>query len=174
MNLGYDYYTSKGHNNAPMRPHLPTEMELAAKMIINRPVKPSFLDFYLNYVKEIESINSRIDVTGGYHGNIYQDGSSFVRNGDETQVSDNSKYITENYLVSLLRTIELHLQGSLFSHITLRDDGSSRFAKNRWGLFPAAALFWKMKEEAFLKNVIAVFRSEIKIGLGYHRTTECW
>lgn len=49
---------------------------------------------------------------------------------------------------------------------TMRTDGSSRFAKsNRWGIFPSMALAWKIKEEAFLKDVKAV--SDLKLRLGY-------
>jgi len=37
---------------------------------------------------------------------------------------------------------------------TLRADGSSRFApSNRWAYFPAAAVGWRVSDEAFLKNV---------------------
>ena len=49
---------------------------------------------------------------------------------------------------------------------TLRDDGTSRFAKNnRWGLFPSVAVGWRVKEEAFLKDVDAL--SDLKLRLGY-------
>ena len=49
---------------------------------------------------------------------------------------------------------------------TLRDDASSRFAKNnRWGLFPSVALGWKMNEEAFLKKFKDL--SELKLRLGW-------
>ena len=38
--------------------------------------------------------------------------------------------------------------------LTVRGDGSSTFApNNRWGIFPSAALAWKLKNEKFLKNV---------------------
>lgn len=49
---------------------------------------------------------------------------------------------------------------------TVRGDGSSRFApKNRWGIFPSVALGWKIKEEAFLKDVY--WLSDLKLRLGY-------
>ena len=49
---------------------------------------------------------------------------------------------------------------------TVRQDGSSRFHKNnRWGLFPSFALGWKLKEEAFLKDVDVL--SDLKLRLGY-------
>lgn len=36
---------------------------------------------------------------------------------------------------------------------TIRDDGSSRFSKdNRWGLFPAAALAWKINNMSFMED----------------------
>ena len=51
----------------------------------------------------------------------------------------------------------------------MRADGSSRFAKgHEWGYFPAAALAWRVKEEAFLRdnNVI----SDLKLRLTYGKT----
>ena len=48
----------------------------------------------------------------------------------------------------------------------MRDDGSSRFSKaNRWGLFPAAAFAWKIKDESFLKSISAI--SDLKLRLGW-------
>ncbi|MBA4407902.1 MAG: TonB-dependent receptor [Bacteroidota bacterium] len=167
LNLGYDYFTSKGHNNAPNEAAYTYRNGIGRKNDYKQTGKSELLDFYLNYVKEIESINSKIDVTGGYSWqHFYQDGSSFVRNGDETQISDNSKYITENYLVSFFGRLNYTFNDRYLVTFTLRDDGSSRFAEaNRWGLFPAAAFAWKMNEEAFLKNVTAV--SDLKLRLGW-------
>lgn len=49
---------------------------------------------------------------------------------------------------------------------TLRNDGSSRFSEdNRWGLFPAAAFAWRIKEEGFLKDVSSL--SELKLRFGW-------
>ncbi|WP_257669396.1 TonB-dependent receptor [Parapedobacter tibetensis] len=50
--------------------------------------------------------------------------------------------------------------------LSLRADGSSRFAKgNKWGYFPAAAFAWRLSNEAFLKDVKAI--SDLKLRLGY-------
>ncbi|MDY0931964.1 SusC/RagA family TonB-linked outer membrane protein [Chryseobacterium sp. CFBP8996] len=35
---------------------------------------------------------------------------------------------------------------------TLRDDGSSKFKDNLWGMFPSAAVAWRVSEEGFWKN----------------------
>ena len=51
--------------------------------------------------------------------------------------------------------------------VTLRDDGSSRFAKgNQWGLFPSAAFAWKIKEESFLKNIDVLSQLKLRLGWG--------
>ena len=49
---------------------------------------------------------------------------------------------------------------------TLRYDGSSNFADGyKWGLFPSAALAWRVSEESFLKEVNEI--SNLKLRLGY-------
>jgi hypothetical protein len=48
----------------------------------------------------------------------------------------------------------------------LRDDGSSRFgANNRYGLFPAASVGWRINNESFMKRVDWV--SDLKLRSGY-------
>lgn len=167
MNLGYDYFTTTGYNNASNAAAFTYRNGIGRKNDYEQAGKTELLDFYLNYVKEIGSIKSKIDATAGYSWqHFYKDGSSFVRNGDGTQVSDSSKFINENYLVSFFGRLNYTIMDRYLFTFTLRDDGSSRFAEdNRWGLFPAAAFAWKMNEEAFLKNVTAV--SDLKLRLGW-------
>jgi iron complex outermembrane receptor protein len=167
MNLGYDYFTTTGHNNATNNAAFTYRNGIGRQNDYEQAGKTELLDFYLNYVKEIGSIKSKIDATAGYSWqHFYKDGSSFVRNGDGTQVSDSSKFINENYLVSFFGRLNYTIMDRYLFTFTLRDDGSSRFAEdNRWGLFPAAAFAWKMNEEAFLKNVNAI--SDLKLRLGW-------
>lgn len=167
LNVGYDYFTTKGHNNATNDAAFTFRNGIGRKNDYSQTGKSQLLDFYLNYVKEVPSIKSRIDATAGYSWqHFYKDGSSFIRNGDETQISDNSTFINENYLVSFFGRLNYTLLDRYLLTVTIRDDGSSRFAEaNRWGLFPAAALAWKIKDESFLKNVNAV--SDLKLRLGW-------
>ena len=167
MNLGYDYFTTKGHNNATNNAAFTFRNGIGQKQDYTQDGKTQLFDFYLNYVKDIESIKSRIDVTGGYSWqHFYKSGSSFNRNGDGTQVSDNSKFINENYLVSFFGRLNYTFMDRYLLTATIRDDGSSRFSKaNRWGIFPAAAFAWKIKDESFLKNVSTV--SDLKLRLGW-------
>ena len=50
---------------------------------------------------------------------------------------------------------------------TIRYDGSSLFNKeDRWGLFPSAALAWKIHEEEFLKDVRVISQLKLRVGWG--------
>ena len=75
-------------------------------------------------------------------------------------------WATENYLVSFLgRANYTALNRYLFT-VSLRADGSSKFHKDRrWGIFPACAVGWKIKEEAFLRDVNWI--NDLKLRFGY-------
>lgn len=54
--------------------------------------------------------------------------------------------------------------------VTLRRDGSSRFGKeNRFGMFPAVSLGWRVSEENFLKNNLP-FLSDLKLRYGWGKS----
>jgi iron complex outermembrane receptor protein len=171
MNVGYDYFTTTGHNYASNDAAFTYRGGIGRKNDYDQAGKTQLLDFYLNYVKDLESIKSKVDATVGYSWqHFYKDGSSFVRNGDETQVSVDratSKFINENYLVSFFGRLNYTFSDRYLFTFTLRDDGSSRFsADTRWGLFPAAAFAWKINDEAFLKNVTAISDMKLRLGWG--------
>jgi len=167
MNLGYDYFTTKGHNNATENSAFTFRNGIGRKNDYTQDGKTQLFDFYLNYVKDIPSVKSRIDATAGYSWQYFhKEGTTFNRNFDGTQVAEDSKFINENYLVSFFGRLNYTFNDRYLLTATIRDDGSSRFAKaNRWGLFPAAAFAWKIKDESFLKNVSAV--SDLKLRLGW-------
>ncbi len=127
----------------------------------------TLLDFYLNYAKELKSIRSRFDVMGGYSWqHFYRESSNDYHWIDGTDRKPRIEDKTESYLVSFFGRLNYTLMDKYLLTFTLRNDGSSRFAKeNRWGLFPSAALAWKVNQEDFLKDVQAL--SDLKVRLGY-------
>ena len=75
-------------------------------------------------------------------------------------------FVTENYLVSFFGRANYVALNRYMITATFRADGSSRFHKDhRWGFFPSVALGWKIKEEAFLRDVN--WLSELKLRLNY-------
>jgi TonB-dependent starch-binding outer membrane protein SusC len=136
------------------------------------------LDFYINYVKDIKSINSRVDFTAG-HGtqeyfyynynapNYYYDGT--LNGTYPVRVADNSDEINGDngyMLISYYGRLNYSLAGKYVFTFNGRADGSSRFGNdNRWGFFPSAAFAWRINEESFLKNSKVI--SDLKFRAGY-------
>jgi TonB-linked SusC/RagA family outer membrane protein len=60
---------------------------------------------------------------------------------------------TEETLNSYLGRLKYDYKGKYFAEVTVRWDGSSRFAPGRkWGFFPAAGVSWLISEEEFMKK----------------------
>ncbi len=134
------------------------------------------LSYYMQYAKEIG--NNKFDVMGGYEWQKFHREKDNAYEGLETDIVDpETGYIggyeykpysskNENFLVSFFGRVNYSFGNKYLATFTLRDDGSSFFsAKNRWGLFPAAAFAWKINEENFLKNNKHI--SDFKLRLGY-------
>lgn len=131
------------------------------------------LEAYLNYVKDIKSIHSRIDVVAGYGYQEYKtrDYNYVGRKLDGTVLPGTNypafpygEYISR--LISFYGRLNYGYKNRYLLTATLRDDGSSKFIKDkRWGIFPSLAFAWKAKDESFLRNS-KVF-SDLKLRLGY-------
>ncbi len=134
---------------------------------------------YAQYYKDFTE-NHHFDIMAGYewqhfYNEYHSEGSGFYQetNNDialRGQVYENSIYDytsrTESYLVSFFGRLNYIALNRYMVTATVRGDGSSRFApKHRWGVFPSVALGWKIKEEAFLKDVY--WLSDLKLRLGY-------
>ena len=130
----------------------------------------SYLNAYLNYVKDIKVLRTRVDLTAGYE---YQDYLTTNYNFsdltyDKTIVSTpNFEFDKPQYrLSSKLARLNLNILDKFLLTGSIREDGSSKFnADNRFGLFPSAAAAWKIKEESFLKDSKVI--SDLKLRIGY-------
>lgn len=172
LNMATDYTNSVGHNNRPTTS--PSTLTTPRWGKLNNFAGKNYndlLDFYLNYSKDLKQIKSKIDATAGYswqhfkrEGNSYTTG--YFDADHPYQKPDSTTFITENYLVSFFGRLNYTFNDKYLLTFTLRDDGSSRFAKgNQWGLFPSAAFAWKIKQESFLKDIQAI--SDLKLRLGW-------
>lgn len=134
------------------------------------------LSAYAQYLKELK--DHTIDIMAGYEYQRFHQSSNWYGAGKYPMTNTLSagepynppttetRYKTGNVIVSFFGRINYAFKDRYLLTFTLRDDGSSRFHKDhRWGLFPSAAFAWKIKEEAFLKNVQAI--NDLKLRLGY-------
>jgi len=171
LNLGYDYEYSYGLNNVLTNtPWISTPVALGGRYATyNTGNHNTLAEFFLNYKKNLKSIKSVIDVTGGYSfSDFYTYGNSINSDFAQTQTTY-SPYKTDYKLLSFFGRANYTFDNRYELTFTVRDDGTSRFGPSyRFGVFPAGAFSWKIMNESFMKNS-KVF-SDLKLRLGYGTT----
>jgi iron complex outermembrane receptor protein len=171
LNLGLDFSTSEGTVDTPegceMTWHDKAQNGSGLHKEYGQTRRDQSLEFYLNYVKECKEIASKFDIMAGYSWQHFFNSTSETsyKQKDRTSVLENKPFKTESFLVSFYGRFNYTLMDRYLLTFTLRDDGTSRFQNNKWGLFPSAAFAWRITEEPFLRNVKAL--SNLKLRLGY-------
>ncbi len=142
LNLAYDRSNGEGTINVPANASF-AFFDTGIKNTYSQTKENSLLDFYLNYVQEIGQ--TKLDVMGGYSWQRFSFEDDFFNSnipGTEVAEGDNSG---ELFLLSLFGRINLSIFDNLLLTGTFRRDGTSRFSKDsRWGLYPAAAVAYKL------------------------------
>ncbi|MBA2249747.1 MAG: SusC/RagA family TonB-linked outer membrane protein [Chitinophagaceae bacterium] len=175
LNLGYDVSTGLGTINVPDSAasdyHRSSDGKHGGRIGKYRQKNANTLmEAYLNYGRDLKSINSRIDVVAGYaFQNFLTTNFNFPDyTADHYNISnsqDNSNS-AEHTLISYYGRLNYSIAGKYFLSGTIRTDGSSKFnPNNRWSVFPSGSFAWKIKDEGFLKNSHAI--SDLKLRFGY-------
>ena len=180
VNLGIDIATTNGTDfKDPFNPtaySLNDEQSGLRKNFYNFK-NNQLLEFYAQYMKELPSLKSKFDVMGGYSRQHYKkwkdEGQWYISKEDRVssigEVYEGRNFLDfkEYYLLSFFGRFNYTFNDKYLLTFTLRRDGSSRFSEdNRWSLFPAAALAWKMKEESFLRDISVLSDAKLRIGWG--------
>ncbi|HYE54416.1 MAG TPA: SusC/RagA family TonB-linked outer membrane protein, partial [Chitinophagaceae bacterium] len=80
-------------------------------------------------------------------------------------VTIRSSYLKEN-LVSFSGRLNYSYRGKYLASVTVRTDGSSKLGENnKWDVFPAVALGWRISDEPFLMNSRTI--SDLKLRVSY-------
>uniref|UniRef100_UPI00404B6900 SusC/RagA family TonB-linked outer membrane protein n=1 Tax=Flavobacterium sp. TaxID=239 RepID=UPI00404B6900 len=124
----------------------------------------SSVDFYLNYVKEMDKL--KLDLTTGYSYQKFESEGFNTFNIRNAQAPDPRAFIiTDVNLVGFFARSIFTYNDKYILTLNYRRDGTSRFGSdNRWGNFPSAAFAWKLKEDFFIDNAKM---SELKLRLGW-------
>lgn len=187
VNLGYD--VTRGQRKTFRPSYLKSEVSPdTGKITIQNPYKYAKLfEGYVNYKKDLTSINSKIDVTAGYS---WQEFYSELQGFDATRLTTNiygadnpsvakqtipfnpfpqnklEPYGT-NRLISFFGRVNYSYKDKYLFTANIRRDGSTRFGPlKRWGLFPSAAFAWRIIDETFLETLQNTF-SDLKLRVGY-------
>ena len=172
LNLGLDFSTTSGWNvteqNSEISWHDKAQNGSGLWESYSQLRRDQTLEFYLAYAKELEELKSRFDILGGYSWQRFFNRTTSYKvsnDGLGTEFATTPLFKTESYLVSFYGRLNYTLMDRYLLTATLRNDGTSRFQNNKWGLFPSVALAWRISEEPFLKNVD--WLSNLKLRLGY-------
>lgn len=165
---------------ASFTPQLPAFLNAAATGTDNSSSQYNWLaEYTANYTKSFGKHN--ISALAGYTvQEDVSDDNSFTSNNYPNNLvpslSAVSGIITsgtasraEWSIVSELARINYNYEGRYFLTTSIRRDGSSRFgANNKYGVFPSAALAWRVSDEHFFKKIH--FINELKLRASYGKT----
>lgn len=132
----------------------------------------------LSYTKTLQE-KHKIDVVGGVTYQLFR-GRSL-----SSSVIDLANNVTESYnlgsagvisppvddisdwvLLSGLARVNYSYNSKYMVTVSIRADGSSRFGEdNKWGMFPSAALAWRLSEESFMDDL--EFIDDLKLRVSY-------
>ncbi|AUP78528.1 SusC/RagA family TonB-linked outer membrane protein [Flavivirga eckloniae] len=132
----------------------------------------------LNYNKQL-SKNHRVNLLAGYSWQEFTNASNRLRTSQFVEdvlgfnnlaaggvVNFANNGISKSRIISFFGRVNYDLFDKYLITATLRRDGSTRFGKDtKWGLFPSAALAWKVSDEDFLKDSSVI--SQLKLRASY-------
>lgn len=161
LSASYDYVHGQGTILIPQNAPFSQGDGGGRDEVYDQKKKDKLLEFYLNYGKSFG--RSKFDIMGGYSWqHFFRESSSFASNAAGTTViKPANDDIKEFFLVSLFGRANVSFNDFVFLTGSVRRDGTSRFQNNRYGLFPAAAVAFKLvdREKAVL--------SGLKLRFGY-------
>jgi TonB-linked SusC/RagA family outer membrane protein len=175
--IGGTFINSRGMT---FKPQLPVFFNNPAVGTDNSSASYNWITEYtMNYNKSLGK--HQITALGGFtaqkeHGDLNSLTSNKYPNNLVTSLSAVSGVITngtsESYdwsMVSYLGRINYNYNSKYYLTASLRTDGSSRFGEDKkYGVFPSAALAWRVSNEKFLQNV--AFLNELKLRASYGET----
>lgn len=86
--------------------------------------------------------------------------------GGATDHGPNSSYASASTLASFFARATYNYDDRYLATVTMRGDGSSRFAPgHRWGFFPSMAFAWRASQEDFLKDT-KVTNLKLRLSIG--------
>ncbi len=163
---GYDFTQSSRTYFSPANAQQDIESSRGGRFDRNNPRQiNTVFETFANYARRYDAYKSDVDFTAGYtYEQSNGDYPSFFAQklstsllgingvpGAETQ--GNFLDVQESKLISGFARLNYTLNDKYLLTAAVRRDGSSRFGPgNQWGVFPSAALAWRVIDEPFLKD----------------------
>ncbi|WP_157974450.1 SusC/RagA family TonB-linked outer membrane protein [Lewinella sp. IMCC34183] len=145
--------------------------------ITNNLRTSKLLDTYLTYATDFGTHRASLQLGYSYQ-DFYFEGPSITGQNLTTDAFGTANpgvaedifafnTVEPNRLISFFGRLNYNIDERYLITASLRRDGSSRFGEdNRWGLFPSAALAWRVLQEDFAAGLGSTF-SDLKVRVGY-------
>ncbi len=175
-NASYDYTTGTKRNE---KDPLLKEGDLFQKggYLFNEELRnyTSLLENFGTYKREVGA-NSSFELVAGHtwqetdRENRWEEGNGLeLVDGEYNYTTDirQDSFLVTNRLISFFGRTNININNKYLLTGSLRRDGSSRFGdENKWGLFPAAAVAWRVLEEDFASPLNNTF-TDLKLRLSW-------
>ncbi len=180
VNLGLDF--SKSHGTVDVAPDTEQSMHSTAQLANNHASgyhtdysqmrRDQTLEAYIDYSHTFGK--HFVDALVGYSwSHYYNESFNQQYKADGTPSTDPTYYLTnpktsrsEYFLISFFGRANYSFDDRYLLTATIRRDGTSRFANNKWGLFPSVAASWNIKNEKFLRDSRAVSALKLRLSWG--------
>ena len=177
-NVGYDYQKGTGAvTELPNYAGVVRTENFSTRRDYEEEKSNRLLETYLNYVKNISAIDTKVDVMGGYSFQQFDvkkpAATTFFGNPTKPTTPSNN-YEGRLVMLSFYGRAIFTIANKYVLTGSIRRDGTSRFYNNpedtgnMWGTFAAASGAWKIKQENFLKDSNVV--SDLKLRAGWGQT----
>ncbi|MDQ3535352.1 MAG: TonB-dependent receptor, partial [Bacteroidota bacterium] len=118
----------------------------------------------VGFTSQKETFESNFMTSNRYPNNLVPTLSAvsgIITNGTAT--------VSEWSMLSYLSRVNYNYDNKYYVTASIRTDGSSRFgSENKWGIFPSAALAWRISDEVFMQEVPHL--NDMKIRTSYGET----
>ncbi|MBN2820045.1 MAG: SusC/RagA family TonB-linked outer membrane protein, partial [Bacteroidales bacterium] len=165
LNIGTDRSASEGKTDVPVI--APWDNQQGRFTDYTQSKKNDLLDFYVNYEKKIDAIDSKVNATAGYsYQYFYRTSFSETLKGNGDTLTRGIDRPTDYVILSYFGRLNYVLSGKYLLTATIRQDMTSRFSEqNRKGVFPSFAFAWNIHKEDFITSLNNI--SELKLRAGY-------
>ena len=174
VNVGYDVAKTERRTFTPSTLHSQLRETHGSLYLANQTQVNSVFEAYLNYQSTLNYLPGNVDLTGGYSYNTSHGDYPWFRvsglatnllgeNGIPTGTTvQNISNVVDSKLISFFGRLNYNLNDRYLLAFSVRRDGSSRFGPgNQWGVFPSAAVAWRLSQEPFVRNITAI--SDLKL-----------
>ena len=177
FNLDFNYFTNKNFDPAyAIGNRINTANSLGVNNGTNRAWQWTNLFMY-NKTFGLHDIDllAGVEAQDNYFQNAFARGGGFLKNSDIQFLEQATKDFfvsggaSESAIYSQLARVNYSYGDRYLITASIRRDGSSKFANNRYGVFPSASIGWRLSEEGFFKDNVD-FVSSLKLRASWGET----